>query len=244
MIQLRKWNQFIEKCAETDNNIFHAILNTKLPRIFLLTMMGIAMIGIVVLIIMPPVIAPSQHASTSGIYGEHPINSMWGDKIKVNDDFEASKLAGFTIHFPSKIPDGFHLQLAMVDPTIENNKYVRAFYSTDAISNTMTLYDFFAQKGIYIYYTKMPIALKDVNLFNTILSSHVHEFQNHGYVDVHEVEINGYHGTVYEQRDLEFQGSSIHRPSQLELFVGDSDITMQAYLPDSTLINIAKSISS
>jgi hypothetical protein len=221
---------------------FNTYLVTKLQQTLILAGIIIFITGLVMFIVIQPIIASSTQISNT-VYNERPINAMWGDKITVNNDSEASKLVSFTVNFPSKILDKYDLQLAIVDPTIEKNKYVRLFYSSNKIPNTMTLPDFFAQNGVYTFYHKSILSMQNVTLFQTILSGNVKALQYHGYDDAREIEINGYLGTIYSQKYVEFEGSQIHYPSQLEFFVGDSDITIEAYLQDSVLEDIAKSIS-
>lgn len=203
---------------------------------------ALAISGMAIFVEMPVVLAPSVEPKNN-TNEERPINMIWENGIKVYNASEASKVAGFTVHFPSKIPTGYNLQMAVVDQRIKDNQYVFLFYSPNLISNTTTLDDFFGQNGIYIYYHESSLGLQNVNLFHTILSNHIKSLQHHGF-DAHEIEINYYHGWMYEKGYSELGNSKVHYPSQLDFFMGGIEITMESSLHPYTLMDIAKSISS
>ena len=81
------------------------------------------------------------------------IKERWKNATIYNEA-EATSLAGFDVKFPSKMPNNYQLQLGIVETTPDNGKHVFLYFSKDAITDSMKVNEFFAQKGISIYYRK------------------------------------------------------------------------------------------
>ncbi len=169
------------------------------------------------------------------------IKERWASKIRVSSDSEASSLSGFDVRFPARIPTGYKLELAVVDPTIEDNKYVYLFYSRNCISESMRIDEFFAWKGILVIYHKASLVIGSSSFSDTQIRFFIKASKDYG-TNAYEVTINGHRGIVFSERDRDLQGFKIHDPSQVDFIADDTYITLQAFLPETELIQIAESI--
>lgn len=170
------------------------------------------------------------------------IDQRFGHLFLIQNESQASQLADFNVKFPTKLPQEYNLQLSVVDPTIENNKYVWLFYSKTPISDNMTTHDFWEHGGISIDYYKVDKDNTEEIFTTKVLPTYIDAVKNSGYLDAHQTTINGHAALAYSQVYTEFQGWKVHQPSQVEFIEGNSHITLQADLPLEELIQVAKSI--
>jgi len=175
---------------------------------------------------------------------ELSISQRWGDKIKIQSDSEASQLTGLNVRFPTKLPEAYSLQLSVVDPTIENDKYVWLFYSKTPITNAMNVHEFWNQGGIIVIYHKTDPYMKNQVESERWLSNFISSATKFGYTDAHEITINDHMGIAYNNQTFKnVDGVKVNQPSQVEYLAEDTDITLQSVLPESELITIGQSIT-
>ncbi len=169
------------------------------------------------------------------------IGKMFKNVIKIDNDSQATTLVSYRIKFPSKMPPSYNLQFGMIETVHDNNKFVILFYSKDTITDAMRANEFFAQKGIAIYYRKEESDPRKEGGFEFHIRDYLCALQRDK-VEASEVTINGHKGIVSSQRDRLFHGVEIHDPSQVEFVMKETHITIQGYLEKEDLIRIAESI--
>lgn len=163
------------------------------------------------------------------------IQERWGQNPQVTDEMEASRTTGFDVRFPRMEPD-YNLQLGVFDPLPDGGAYVWLFYSKNPIPDDMTLNRFWADGGITINYHKQRVVV--VNEDGSINTSSSELPMS----DIYGININNYNAIAISQQYREFQGFDIHDPAQVDFIVGNTYISLQAYMETEELIDVAKII--
>lgn len=167
------------------------------------------------------------------------IKERWKDAIKINDESNATHLAGYKIKFPSKMPTDYSLQFGVVETALDDTNLVSVFYSKKPLTDSMRFNEFFRQKGIWINYRRWVSSQEGG--FELHIPNFIRLLKKEGR-DGYEITINRSRGIASSERDRLFHGVEIHDPSQVEFMMDETHITLQGYLSKEVLIKIAESI--
>ncbi|HKU33432.1 MAG TPA: hypothetical protein VJR22_06265, partial [Candidatus Nitrosotalea sp.] len=179
-----------------------------------------------------------NESNVSPLSKEPFINQRWGDEIKVNNETEASQIAGYLVKFPTKLPENYKLQLSVVDPITPANKYVYLFYSKSPISDTMRWHDFLNAGGITINIHHNQYQNPSPDPWATLIIG----LQHMGYKDAHEVTINGYKAWVGSNHTRFFNGWHVEDPSELEYLANGTDVQIAGDFTTNELIDMGQSM--
>lgn len=176
------------------------------------------------------------------------IRERWSgpNSTAITNEQEALSLTDFEVKFPTQIPDGYKLQLGIVDSDGgEDNKYVFLYYSANSITNDTRFNHFWEQGGISIIYHKNVTEYFDDNGDHHMSYSSIEnmaDFVRSQGLEAYEPVINGHRGLAIGEYHRVFQGFPIHDPAQVDFGSGNTYISIQAYMDTEELVGIAESI--
>ncbi len=168
------------------------------------------------------------------------IKERWKNATKINNEFQATSLAGYKIKFPSKMLFDYSLEFGVVETAPDDTKFVLLFYSKETLTDSMRLNEFFKQKGIWIIYRRWTSSFKEGS-FDFNIPYYIRALKKegrNGYV----ITINEHKGIASSQQDRLFHGVDIRDSSQVLFMIEETHISIQAYLAKEDLIKIAESI--
>lgn len=167
------------------------------------------------------------------------IKERWKNAIVINNESQATDLAGYRIKFPS-VPLGYSLQFGVVEIAPDDTKFVLLFYSKEPLTDSMRFNEFFKQNGIWITYRRWTSSSQEGS-FDFNIPNYIRTLKKQGR-DGYEITINEHKGIASSERDRLFHGVDIHDPSQVEFMMNETHIILQGYLPKEELIKVAESI--
>lgn len=183
---------------------------------------------------------PVSDSATNPLSTERPIYTVWGNYTKVHNGTDASLLAGYDVKFPSKLPDNYAMQLAVMRPLLPAHKYVYLFYSKFPISDSIPLHDFWHDKGIMIRYDYNPNWMHDPTYGNW--TGYINGEKEDGYPDAHDVIIDGYKGWAGSNHAGNLEGWPIQRPSVIEFQAKGVEVQLFGGITLDNLTEVARSI--
>ncbi len=169
------------------------------------------------------------------------IRERWKNASKIDNEIEATSLAGYIVKFPSRLPPSYRLQFGVVETAPDNSKHVSLFFSKNPVTDSTRFNEFFAQKGIWIVCRKENVEPQKPGGFEFYLPDYIRDIKKEGR-DVSEITINGHKGLASNERDRLFHGIDIHDPSQVEFVMDKTHVILQGYFAKEELIAIAQSI--
>ncbi|HJT09866.1 MAG TPA: DUF4367 domain-containing protein [Candidatus Nitrosotalea sp.] len=169
------------------------------------------------------------------------IKERWKNAIKINNESQATSIAGYEIKFPSEFPSDYSLQFGVVEVAPDDGRFACLFYSKEPLTDSMRFNEFFKQKGIWINYRKWVSSSSKEGSFDFHIQNHLQTLKKEG-IDGCEITINGHKGMASSQQDRLFHGVDVHDPSQVEFVTKETHITLQGYLAKEELIKVAESI--
>ena len=168
------------------------------------------------------------------------IKERWKNAIIIDNESDATSIAGYKIKFPSKIPSDYDLQFGVIEITSNDDRLACLFYSKESLTDSMRFNEFFKQEGIWITYRKWASPKESSFDFN--IPNYMRTLKKEGR-DGYEITINGRKGLASSERDRLFHGVDIHDPSQVEFTMEETHVTLRGYLKKETLIKVAESIN-
>jgi hypothetical protein len=189
-------------------------------------------------------VSSSSNPQAQIVHSNHSypiIKEEWGDKHIVNNESEASSVAGFDVKFPSWVESGYKLRLAAVDSTVDNNRYVWLFYSPNPISDNERINEFWAHGGINIIYHKTVVITGDNTFSSSTLDFHRSDVKlSIDYINgstIHHRDGVGFNGRIRN-----FNGLQTQDPAQVDFIDGGTFVTLQGFKTITELTKIAESI--
>lgn len=168
------------------------------------------------------------------------IKERWKNATDISSESEATSSAGYTIKFPSKVPDDYKLQLGVVETAPDDTKFVFLFYSKEPLIDSMRLNEFFKKDGIWIIYRRW--ASSEEGSFESRVKDYLRTLQRNK-VEACEITINGNKGIFANQNDRLLQGYyDVHDPSKVEFVMDETHVTIDGYFAKEDLIKVAESI--